>query len=189
MRTPFCLEPGTSLDSDCQLGQAWFSIIHSELHIGSRGLHGASPWGQHGLPKVILHQVLLVCQIGEKTSISLGILTGLSQPEGMLISMLPRLLAASSMSILLLRRHASLQPAAWESAKASRSTYKARRCCTRLPAHAVARARRALQVPTALRALHLLRPVAAAKGVRSRAGRVSGRPCISPAFMGGVTRF
>ena len=120
MRTPLYLRSGTTSGTfTCHLGQAECSIILSELHVGSRGLQGSSPWGQHSLPKVILHQVLLVCQIGQKISISMGILTGLSQPEGMLISMLPRLLAASSISILLLLRHASLQPAAWEPAKAS----------------------------------------------------------------------
>ena len=122
-----------------------------------------------------------MCQIGQESSISMGILTRLPQPEGMLISMLPRLLAASSRSILLLLQHASLQRAAWEPAKASGSPHKARRCCTRLPAPVVTPATCTLQVTAALRALHLLRPVAAAKGVRGRAGRVPRRPCISPA--------
>ena len=119
MQTPYCPELRTTLNSACQLCQGESSIIPSKLHVSSRGLHGASPWGQHSLSKWILHQVLLVCQVGQETSISMGILTRLSQPEGMLIGMLPRLLAASSMSILLLLRHSSLQPAAWVPAKAS----------------------------------------------------------------------
>ncbi len=119
MQIQSCLEPSTTLNSSCQLGQAVSLIIFSELHVSSRCWHGASPWSQHSLPKLILHQVLLVCQIGQKISISMGILTGLPQPEGLLMSMLSRLLAASSRSILLLlQRHASLQPATWESAKA-----------------------------------------------------------------------